>query len=90
MEMWCPDDTGLNSWDWVGPPVLRGSSRQKTERPQIGLLLFLLLWLLWSAVVAVDAVDVVVVVVGGCFKHEMTTGDVYVHKAPRCSPLKTN
>ena len=20
MEMWCPDDTGWNSWDWVGPP----------------------------------------------------------------------
>ena len=19
MEMWCPDDTGRDSWDWVGP-----------------------------------------------------------------------
>ena len=21
MEMWCPDDTGRDSWDWVGPPA---------------------------------------------------------------------
>ena len=21
MEMWCPDDTGRESWDWVGPPA---------------------------------------------------------------------
>ena len=21
MEMWCPDDTGQDSWDWVGPPA---------------------------------------------------------------------
>ena len=21
MEMWCPDDTRRDSWDWVGPPV---------------------------------------------------------------------
>ena len=21
MEMWCPDDTGRESWDWVGPPT---------------------------------------------------------------------
>ena len=20
-EMWCPDDTGRDSWDWVGPPA---------------------------------------------------------------------
>ena len=22
MEMWCSDDTGRDSWDWVGPPNL--------------------------------------------------------------------
>ena len=21
MEMWCPDDIGRDSWDWVGPPT---------------------------------------------------------------------
>ena len=21
MEMWCPDDMGRDSWDWVGPPA---------------------------------------------------------------------
>ena len=21
MEMWCPDDTGWDKWDWVGPPA---------------------------------------------------------------------
>ena len=21
MEMWCPDDGGRDSWDWVGPPT---------------------------------------------------------------------
>ena len=21
MEMWCPDDIGRDSWDWVGPPA---------------------------------------------------------------------
>ena len=21
MEIWCPDDTGRDSWDWVGPPA---------------------------------------------------------------------
>ena len=36
MEMWCPDDIGRDSWDWVGPPV-------KTEPPQIVLLLLLFL-----------------------------------------------
>ena len=48
--MWCPDDTGRDGWDWVGPPSWdrawysspeRGgsSSPVKTEPPQIGLLL---------------------------------------------------
>ena len=46
MEMWCPDDTGRESWDWVGPPAWEracfnspewggGSSPVKTEPPQI-------------------------------------------------------
>ena len=52
MEMWCPDDTGRDSWDWVGPPAWGracfnspewggGSSPVKTEPPQIVLLLLL-------------------------------------------------
>ena len=55
MEMWCPDDIGRDSWDWVGPPAWGracfnypkwggGSSPVKTEPPQIVLLL-LWLWL---------------------------------------------
>ena len=50
MEMWCPDDIGRHSWDWVGPPAWGracfnspgwggGSSHVKTEPPQIVLLL---------------------------------------------------
>ena len=46
MEMWCPDDIGRDSWDWVGPPACfnspewgGGSSPVKTEPPQIVLLL---------------------------------------------------
>ena len=46
MEMWCPDDIGLDSWDWVGPPAWEracfnspewggGSSHVKTEPHQI-------------------------------------------------------
>ena len=53
MEMWCPDDIGRDSWDWVGPPAWEracfnspewggGSSPVKTEPPQIVLLLLLL------------------------------------------------
>ena len=56
MEMWCPDDIGRDSWDWVGPPAWGracfnspewggGSSPVKTEPPQIVLLLLLLLLL---------------------------------------------
>ena len=52
MEMWCPDDTGRDGWDWVGPPAWGracfnspewggGSSPVKTEPPQIVLLLLL-------------------------------------------------
>ena len=56
MEMWCPDDIGRDSWDWVGPPAWAracfnspewggGSSPAKTEPLQIVLLLLLLLLL---------------------------------------------
>ena len=55
MEMWCPDDIGRDSWDWVGPPAWvracfnspewgGGSSPVKTEPHQIVLLLLLLFW----------------------------------------------
>ena len=58
MEMWCPDDIGRDSWDWVGPPAWGracfnspewggGSSPVKTEPPQIVLLLLLLSLLLF-------------------------------------------
>ena len=51
-EMWCPDDTGRASCDWVGPPTWErawfnspewggGASPVKTGPPQIGLLLLL-------------------------------------------------
>ena len=57
MEMWCPDDIGRDSWDWVGPPAWvracfnspewgGSSSPVKTEPLQIVLLLLLLLLLL--------------------------------------------
>ena len=50
MEMWCPDDIGRDSWDWVGPPAWGracfnspewggGSSPVQTEPLQIVLLL---------------------------------------------------
>ena len=52
MEMWCPEDIGRDSWDWVEPPAWvracfnspewgGGSSPVKTEPPQIVLLLLL-------------------------------------------------
>ena len=28
MEMWCPDDIGRDSWDWVGPPAWEESMLQ--------------------------------------------------------------
>ena len=63
MEMWCPDDIGRDSWDWVGPPAWGracfnspesggGSSPVKTEPPQIVLLLSLLFLTLSFTVVA--------------------------------------
>ena len=58
MEMWCPDDMGRDSWDWVGPPAWvracfnspewgGGSSPVKTEPHQIVLLLLLLCCVEW-------------------------------------------
>ena len=46
MEMWCPDDKGRDSWDWVGPPAWEracfnspewggGSSPVKTQPPKL-------------------------------------------------------
>ena len=53
MEVWCFDDTGRDSWDWVGPPAWGracfnspewggGFSPVKTEPLQVVLLLLLL------------------------------------------------
>ena len=53
MEMWCPDDIGRDSWDWVGPPAWvracfnspewgGGSSPVKKEINRFELLLLLL------------------------------------------------
>ena len=67
MEMWCPDDMGRDSWDWVGPPAWEracfnspewggGSSPVKTERHQIVLLLLLLCVLLLLLCVVVCCV----------------------------------
>ena len=51
MEMWCRDDMGRESWDWVGPPAWGracfnspewgGASPVKTEPHQTVLLLLL-------------------------------------------------
>ena len=68
MEMWCPDDIGRDSWDWVGPPAWKracfnspewggGSSPVKTEPPQIVLLLLLLLLLFWTRALTTDVYD---------------------------------
>ena len=53
MEMWCPDEKGRESWDWVGPPWEHDSTPQRgvdprgtfasLQHPQIGLLVLLLL-----------------------------------------------
>ena len=64
MEMWCPDDIGRDSWDWVGPPAWGracfnspewggGSSPVQTEPHQIVLLLLLCLCfgLFWCVLV---------------------------------------
>ena len=60
MEMWCPDDIGRESWDWVGPPAWGracfnppewggGSSPVKTEPPQIVLLFVVVVeWFFYS------------------------------------------
>ena len=46
-EMWCLDDIGRDSWDWVGPPPgesprsgVEASCLLKAEPPQIVVLLF--------------------------------------------------
>ena len=89
MEMWCPDDIGRDSWDWVGPPAWGracfnspewggSSSPVKTEPPQIVLLLLLLLWLLWWWCVVV----VVVVVVVRTF----SLYDVSIHATQQYAP----
>ena len=31
MEMWCPHDTGRDSWDWVGPPIWERASFNSPE-----------------------------------------------------------
>ena len=62
MEMWCPDDIGRDSWDWVGAPAWEracfnspewggGSSPVKTEPHQIVLLLLLLFLSVYSTCV---------------------------------------
>ena len=53
MEMWCADDTGQDSWDWVGPPTwesmiqllqngVEAARLLKTEPRQVVLLLLFL------------------------------------------------
>ena len=32
MKMWCPDDTGRDSWDWVGPPA----GESMLQLPRVG------------------------------------------------------
>ena len=77
MEMWCPDDIGRDSWDWVGPPAWGracftspecggGSSPVKTEPPQIVLLLLLLLCVVVVCRCCVSLLCVVLCVVVVC------------------------
>ena len=38
MEMWCPDDMGRDSWDWVGPPTWKRAcfnSPEWVEAPRL-------------------------------------------------------
>ena len=55
MEMWCPDDIGRESWDWVGPPIWEraccnspewggGSSPIKKQSQPPKTVLLLLFW----------------------------------------------
>ena len=84
VEMWCPDDIGRDSWDWVGPPTWEracfnspewggGSSPVKTELVLLLLWLWLWLWswpwLLWT---------------------RAEKNDVYDHTATSCNVSKTN
>ena len=70
MEMWCPDDIGRDSWDWVGPPAWGracfnspewggGSSPVKTEPPQIALFLLLFLLLLLNGYIILKRIIIV-------------------------------
>ena len=64
MEMWCPDDIGRDSWDWVGPPAL-GESMLQLPRVE---------WTLLACKTEPPQIVVVVVVVSECVFNRM-----YVH-----------
>ena len=85
MEMWCPDDIGRDSWDWVGPPSWGracfnspewggGSSPVKTEPLQIVLLLLLCCCVLLCVVVCCCVLLCVVVVCCCCSEESMNQG----------------
>ena len=68
MEMWCPDDMGRDSWDWVGPPAWEracfnspewggGSSPVETSLPRLYYCCVLLLLLLDGLTLAIFFVD---------------------------------